>query len=75
MQTKDVNADGRPDLVLRFQIRDIGLQCGQPTATLTGRTLLGDQITGTDTIQVVGTACPNDRDDDDDEDSDDRDRH
>ncbi len=75
VRTRDVNADGRPDLVLRFRIQDIGLQCGQTTATLTGRTLLGDQITGTGTIQVVGTACPNDRDDEDDEDSDDRDRH
>ena len=75
VRTKDVTADGRPDLVLRFRIQDIGLQCGQPTATLTGRTLLGDHITGIGTIQVVGTACPNHRDDADDEDADDRDRH
>ena len=82
VQTKDVNGDGRPDLVLRFRIQETGLQCGQPTATVTGRTFLGDQITGTDTIQVVGTACRrdrdrdrDDRDGDDDEESDDRDRH
>jgi hypothetical protein len=57
MQTEDVNGDGRPDLVLRFRIRDTGLRCGQSTATLTGRTVLGDQISGTDTIHVVGKAC------------------
>ena len=75
VQTKDVNGDGRRDLVLRFRIQDAGFQCGQSTATLTGWTLMGDRITGADTIQVVGPACPNDRGNGDDEDSDDRDRH
>ena len=79
VQTKDVNGDGRPDLVLRFRIRDTGLQCGQSTATLTGRTVLGDRISGTGTIHVVGKACgrdrDRDRDGDDDADSEDRDRH
>ena len=79
VQTKDVNGDGRPDLVLRFRIRDTGVQCGQSTATLTGRTVLGDRISGTDIIHVVGKAChrdrDRDRDGDDDKDSDDRDRH
>lgn len=56
-QTEDVNGDGRADLVLRFRIRDAGLQCGESTATLTGRTVHGDQISGTDTIHVVGKAC------------------
>ena len=63
VQTSDVNGDGRPDLVLRFRIQDAGFQCGQPTATLRGWTLIvGDQISGTDTIHVVGKACPGDRD-------------
>ena len=57
VQTKDVNGDGRPDLVLRFRIQDTGLLCDQSTATLTGRTVLGDRISGTDTIHVVGRAC------------------
>ena len=57
VQSEDVNGDGRPDLVLRFRIRDTGLGCGQSTAILTGRTVLGDRISGTDTIHVVGKAC------------------
>jgi hypothetical protein len=72
VRTADVNGDGRPDLVLRFRIHEAGFQCGQPTATLMGRTLIGDQIAGTDTIHVVGRGCGPDRDRDrDDQDSDD----
>lgn len=58
VKTQDVNRDGQPDLVLRFRIQETGIQCGQTTATLTGVTVLGDRVSGTDTIRVVGKACP-----------------
>ncbi|MFQ5882787.1 MAG: hypothetical protein ACE5I9_10015, partial [Candidatus Methylomirabilales bacterium] len=57
VKTQDVNRDGRDDVVLRFRIQETGIECGETTADLTGRTLLGDRLTGTDAIRVVGKAC------------------
>ncbi|MFQ5804522.1 MAG: Ig domain-containing protein [Candidatus Methylomirabilales bacterium] len=57
VKTRDVNRDGQDDLVLRFRIQETGIQCGEATATLTGRTVLGDRVRGIDAIRVVGKAC------------------
>src|SRR5262245_60532019 len=35
---KDVNEDGRDDLILRFKIKETGIQCGDTSAPLTGHT-------------------------------------
>lgn len=50
--TEDVNADGRPDLVLQFETQETGIDPGDTTACLTGKTLAGIDIQGCDTINV-----------------------
>jgi hypothetical protein len=51
---EDVDGDGDRDLVLHFNTREAGIQCGRTAVTLTGQTSDGQAITGTDTIQTVG---------------------
>jgi hypothetical protein len=53
-QIKDVNDDGEPDLVLRFRIPATGIQCGETSASLTGKTVDGELIEGSDAITTVG---------------------
>ena len=53
-QIKDVNDDGEPDLVLRFRIQATGIQCGDTSASLTGKTVEGEPIEGSDSIKTVG---------------------
>ncbi|HSE18641.1 MAG TPA: hypothetical protein VLB46_16415 [Pyrinomonadaceae bacterium] len=52
---QDVNHDGSSDLVLRFNLEDTGIQCGDLFAFLTGETIGGQPIAGFDLIQTV--AC------------------
>ena len=56
----DANGDGVPDLVLRFRTQDTGLQCGDTSAVLTGQTVSGQAIQGSDSIVTVrgGVICP-----------------
>jgi len=56
----DANGDGVPDLVLRFRIQDTGLQCGDTSAVLTGKTVSDQAIQGSDSIVTVrgGVICP-----------------
>lgn len=51
---QDVNYDGIIDLVTHYQTQDTGIACGDESATLTGETLDGQSIEGTDSIQTVG---------------------
>jgi hypothetical protein len=51
---EDVDGDIDWDLVLHFNTQDTGIACGDTEATLTGQTLNGVQITGTDSIKTVG---------------------
>ena len=53
---KDVDYDGDPDLVLHFNTREIGLVCGDSTATLSGETFGGEPITASDVLRTVN--CP-----------------
>jgi hypothetical protein len=53
-KVKDINKDGLGDLLLRFKNPAIGIACGDAEATLTGETLDGQSITGTDIIKTVG---------------------
>ncbi len=53
---EDVNGDGEPDLVLRFQTGATGIRCGDTSVALTGTTFRGDTIEGSNSIRTVG--CP-----------------
>lgn len=50
---KDVDADGDLDRLFYFETRDTGLGCGETEATLSGLTTGGDEIEGTDSVQMV----------------------
>ena len=56
----DANGDSMLDLVLRFRTQDTGLQCGDTSAVLTGKTVSGQAIQGSDAIVTVrgGVICP-----------------
>lgn len=49
---EDVNADGRADLVLHFETSETGLDPGDDSACLTGRTTLGVAVRGCDAIRT-----------------------
>jgi hypothetical protein len=51
---RDINADGFRDVVLRFQIQDLGIQCGITSATLTGQVTGGPAIIGSTPIATIG---------------------
>lgn len=69
----DVNRDRVGDLVLKFRISQTGLQCGDTTALLYGKTFGGQSIAGSDTVVVTGcrSGRPEHARDEDDEDEDD----
>jgi Beta-propeller repeat len=50
----DVNEDGLPDLLLHVAIPDTAIACGDTSAALSGRTVDGQEITGSALIQTVG---------------------
>jgi hypothetical protein len=50
----DVNGDGLDDLVLRFRLRETGIQCGDTVAWLSGRTRAGELFIAGDEIVTVG---------------------
>jgi hypothetical protein len=51
---KDVDGDGDTDMILHFNIQDTGIVCGDTSAFLTGKTLSGQVIEGSDSINTVG---------------------
>ena len=51
---RDVNFDGYPDLVSHYMTRQTGIACEDESATLTGATLDGQLIEGSDSIRTVG---------------------
>lgn len=51
---KDVDGDGETDMVLHFITLDTGIQCGDTSASLKGKTLGGELLAGTDSINTVG---------------------
>jgi len=50
----DVDGDGDLDMVLHFETADSGIRCGDTSASLTGRTLTGQAIAGSDSVNTVG---------------------
>lgn len=50
---EDVDGDGDTDLVLHFKTQQTGIACGDTEAALTGVTVGGQSIAGSDTIETV----------------------
>ena len=53
-QLEDVHGDGQPDLLPRFRTQESGIQCGDTSVALTGETVDGMPIQGSETIRTVG---------------------
>jgi Protein of unknown function (DUF3344) len=51
---EDVDGDGDTDMILHFNTKDTGIVCGDTSASLTGETLSGQPIEGSDSIKTVG---------------------
>jgi len=51
--SEDVNNDGLPDLVFQFPTPATGIACGDTSETLTGKTLSGTSIKGSDSVVTV----------------------
>jgi hypothetical protein len=51
---QDANGDGKRDLVLQFDTQTTGIKCGMTSGKLTGKTMSGQSIVGSDSIQTVG---------------------
>ena len=51
-KVRDYNRDGFSDLILRFNLSETGIDCGDVEATLTGETYSGDAIQGSDSFTV-----------------------
>jgi hypothetical protein len=49
----DIDGDGLRDMVLRFEILDTGINCGDTSATLTGQTSSGQSIIGSSPLTTV----------------------
>jgi hypothetical protein len=50
---RDVDRDGQRDLVVRFQILDTRIKCGDTSATLTGQIFGGASFIGSSPIRTV----------------------
>jgi hypothetical protein len=50
---RDVDGDGDRDMIVRFEIQDTGIKCGNTSATLTGQIPGGASIIGSSPIRTV----------------------
>jgi hypothetical protein len=55
---RDLDGEGQRDLVLRFQIQDTGIRCGDTSAHLTAQTSQGLSIIGSSPIKTVQCKQP-----------------
>jgi hypothetical protein len=51
---KDVDLDGHIDMILHFNSEETGIQSGDSSASLSGTSLTGQAIVGSDSISTVG---------------------
>lgn len=51
---EDVDGDGDTDLILHFNTQETGIVCGDTSALLTGESVSGQEIEGSDSIKTVG---------------------
>jgi hypothetical protein len=51
---EDVDADGDIDMILHFTTQSTNVQCGDTSASLTGKTFTGQMIEGSDSIKTAG---------------------
>jgi hypothetical protein len=51
---EDVDGDGDIDMILHFNTQDTGIQCGDTSASLTGKSFGGQSIRGSDSVNTVG---------------------
>jgi len=51
---EDVDGDGDMDMILHFNTQESGIVCGDTSASLTGETLDGETIRGSDSVSTVG---------------------
>ncbi len=51
---EDVDRDGDRDLLLHFDAQATGIPCGATSASLTGKTVNGQDMAGTDSVNTVG---------------------
>lgn len=51
---EDVDGDGRIDMILHFNTQDTGIQCGDTSASLKGKSFGGQAIGGSDSVNTVG---------------------
>jgi DNA-binding beta-propeller fold protein YncE len=51
---EDVDGDGDADLILHFNVQSSGIACGANSAFVTGKTLSGGSIRGSDVVRTVG---------------------
>jgi hypothetical protein len=51
---EDVDGDNDLDLVLHFKVQEIGIACGDITASLTAETFSEEEVEGADSISTIG---------------------
>jgi hypothetical protein len=55
---EDVNLDGYVDLMTHYETRATGIDCDTTEVALIGRTLSGQSVRGTDSIEPIGCGYP-----------------
>ena len=58
-QPQDMNGDALPDLVCHFSTRECGFEIEDKEGIITGRTLDGIPLVGSDSVRIVGSQFSN----------------
>ena len=52
--SEDIDRDGDTDMLLLFRVQQMGLECDGKSVSLKGRTRDGQEIEGTEAVEMVG---------------------